>query len=442
MAANGMPHGHSHNTSPHTSPHGHSHPPPPHTTFHGVPPAPAPITTPRIAENYIENGREYHGYRKGKYLFPCDELEMDRMDIYHKFFSVARGGALHSAPVNQPEPRILDVGTGTGIWAIDMCDKYRTAEVHGIDLTMIQPQFIPEALTFTKRDFESPWNGLGLDSWDLIHMRMLNGSVSNWPDLYAKVFRHLKPVTGWLEHVEIDLVPRCDDGTLAPTSQLVNWARYVLDATLIQNMPLAYNTETRSMLEKVGFVNIQEQVIKVPFSPWPTDPHLKDIGRWYNLGLTQGLEALTLAPMTRNRNWTKADVDRLVVDTKKEICSKKIHAYCEITTLPANPKAPEAPARHQRRSESEASRADMGIFSDGLIRLCHFTRGRLETHDKMAGRQADFTPLFLTQAANSCGARAYLDSAYAALSACSKRKFAPLAAGPDDLPQSPEGSFP
>jgi hypothetical protein len=31
------------------------------------------------------------------------------------------------------------------------------------------------------------------------------------------------------------------------------------------------------MLERTGFVEIQEQVIKVPLNPWPTDPHLKDI---------------------------------------------------------------------------------------------------------------------------------------------------------------------
>ncbi|KAG9227985.1 hypothetical protein BJ875DRAFT_478860 [Amylocarpus encephaloides] len=83
-----------------------------------APPGPAP--EPRIAENYTENGREYHGFRRGKYMFPCDE--MDRMDIFHKFFSVARCDVLHSAPLSSPveELRILDVGTGTGIWAIDM----------------------------------------------------------------------------------------------------------------------------------------------------------------------------------------------------------------------------------------------------------------------------------------------------------------------------------
>jgi len=53
------------------------------------------------------------------------QAEMDRMDIYHKFFLVARREALHSTPFipnYDNGPRILDLGTGTGIWAIDMAE--------------------------------------------------------------------------------------------------------------------------------------------------------------------------------------------------------------------------------------------------------------------------------------------------------------------------------
>ncbi|TVY23017.1 Secondary metabolism regulator LAE1 [Lachnellula hyalina] len=294
-----------------------------------TPPAPVP----RIPGNYIENGREYHAFRKGKYLFPCDETEMDRMDIYHKFFSVARREALHSAPLtpNFDGPRILDLGTGTGIWAIDMCEsQYRNAEVQGVDLTQIQPEQIPPNLTFLQRDIEGAWHGMGEESWDLIHMRMLNGCIENWRDIYTKIFRHLKPNFGWVEHVEIDMLPRCDDGTLPLNSQLVNWTRAIYEATELAYRPMAYNTQTRAMLESVGFVDISEEVIKIPLNPWPTDPHLKDIGRWYNLGLTQGLEALSLAPLMRVKNWKRSEVDQIVQEVKMEVCSKRIHAYCNM----------------------------------------------------------------------------------------------------------------
>ena len=46
------------------------------------------------------------------------------MDIYHKLFSVARKGLIHSAPIipGYDRTRILDIGTGTGIWAIEMAE--------------------------------------------------------------------------------------------------------------------------------------------------------------------------------------------------------------------------------------------------------------------------------------------------------------------------------
>ena len=47
------------------------------------------------------------------------------MDIYHKIFEVARRGTLHNAPLTynpDDQMRILDVGCGTGIWAIDMAE--------------------------------------------------------------------------------------------------------------------------------------------------------------------------------------------------------------------------------------------------------------------------------------------------------------------------------
>ncbi len=133
-----------------------------------------------------------------------------------------------------------------------------------------------------------------------------------------------------MEQVEIDMLPRCDDGTLKPDSPLVDWVKQILDATQQAHRPMAYNPDTRRLLEWQGFDKIQEQVIRIPLNPWPSDPYLRDVGRWYNLGLTQGLEALSVGPLTRMTGMTKDDVGRLTAIAKREICSRKVHAYCNL----------------------------------------------------------------------------------------------------------------
>lgn len=288
---------------------------------------PGPLT-PNIPP-VSENGRLFHGYMKGMYMYPCDEQEKDRLDIFHHFFLVARKEVLHRASIlpNSMPTRILDLGTGTGIWAIDMADKYPEASVFGIDLANIQPERIPSNLRFRiPQDFESPWT-LGEGSFDLIHLRTGCGSVSSWPEIYQRIHDHLKPVYGSFEQVELDMAPRCDDGTLQSDSILLRWWGYLDEATARVNKPLAYNRWTGHMLQGAGFVDIQEHVIKIPLSSWPADPHLKDVGRWYNLGMTEGLEAFSLAPFTRVNHWPLDDVRRLVRDVKNVMCDKKVHTY-------------------------------------------------------------------------------------------------------------------
>lgn len=123
---------------------------------------------------------------------------------------------------------------------------------------------------------------------------------------------------------------RSDDGSLPRNTALLDWLHHLVNATQEACKPMAYNTKTRAMLQYAGFIEVAEQVIRIPFNPWPSDTHEKSIGRWFNLGLCQGLEALTLGPLTRIRGWNREGVDKLVAGVKREICTKKYHVYCEM----------------------------------------------------------------------------------------------------------------
>jgi hypothetical protein len=80
----------------------------------------ASITIASYVRDYnFENGRRYHKFREGRYVFPNDENEQDREDMKHAMIVNLCGGLLHFAPIGEHPQRILDVGTGTGIWCID-----------------------------------------------------------------------------------------------------------------------------------------------------------------------------------------------------------------------------------------------------------------------------------------------------------------------------------
>ncbi|SPQ18038.1 a4f92e07-e527-4794-ab51-45894bc3d690 [Thermothielavioides terrestris] len=295
-----------------------------------IPSGAPPLRT--YQEVFLENGRWYGTYKRGKYLLPIDETDLERLDVFHKIFLVARKDVLHSAPLhNQESPRILDLGCGTGIWGIDMADKYPNGLHVGLDLNYIQPEFIPANMRFIQQDIEDSWKDLEPGSWDLIHMRALVGSISDWPKVYAEIHRHLKPHYGYFEQVEIDWYPRCDDGSLAPDTTVMQWANELFDAMDRFGRSLRVDSNlTKQRLADVGFVDIEEEVIQLPLNGWPVDAHARHLGRWFNFGLRQALQPLSLAPLSRGNGRTPAEISEMTDKIRAEIYSNSVHAYCTL----------------------------------------------------------------------------------------------------------------
>lgn len=140
-------------------------------------------------------GRTYHNYYGAQYPYLNDEQELDRLDMQHATLLHLLGGKLILAPISPSPQRILDIGTGTGIWAIDMADMYPSADVIGIDISPTQPSWAPPNCAFFIENSNKDWT---FDmEFDLIHCRLLHMAVKE-TKLFEQSMRHLKR-GGWLE---------------------------------------------------------------------------------------------------------------------------------------------------------------------------------------------------------------------------------------------------
>ncbi|GKT86921.1 TAM domain methyltransferase [Colletotrichum tofieldiae] len=113
-----------------------------------------------------ENGRTYHRLSDG--------------NLNHHLWTLTWDNNLCISPKKDGAKRVLDIGTGTGIWALDYADEHPEATVLGVDLSPIQPNF------FEVDDVEKEWTWK--EPFDFVFIRSMIGSFSSWPDLIAKAY--------------------------------------------------------------------------------------------------------------------------------------------------------------------------------------------------------------------------------------------------------------
>ncbi|KAK0388573.1 hypothetical protein NLU13_4816 [Sarocladium strictum] len=279
----------------------------------------------------LENGRTYHGYKESiGYVLPNDRSEQERLDLQHNLFLLTLRGQLYKSPIDEgskPIRRCLDAGTGTGVWAMDFADEHPEVEVLGIDVSPIQPNFVPPNVSFVVDDLEEEWNYNY--KFDFIFARMLTGSISDWPRLFAQSFEFLEP-GGWMECQDISLPGHSDDGTLKDDSLTQEWARNMLEAASRFGRYADSARHYKKQMQDAGFVNVTELIYKWPMNRWPADPHYKELGFWNNQNMVNDLSGLSMALFNRGLGWSPEEIEVFLVKVRAEMNDRNIHTWWPI----------------------------------------------------------------------------------------------------------------
>jgi ubiquinone/menaquinone biosynthesis C-methylase UbiE len=195
------------------------------------------------------------------YIFPRHPSEVDRLDLQHFALREALGSN-YLAPLPRPA-RVLDVGCGTGQWAIDLCEQFPEALVVGLDIEVRKPQRAAN-YRFVRSNV---LQGLPFQAgrFDFVHQRLLGPGVplKAWPGVVRDLVRVGRPGS-WIEVVEGEFA-------LEPagpaTVQLFGLARQLASQMGLDTTSTAFRS-LGEYLSRAGASNVQTQHLEVPVGEW------------------------------------------------------------------------------------------------------------------------------------------------------------------------------
>jgi SAM-dependent methyltransferase len=265
----------------------------------------------------VENGRLYCG----DYCIPIDGDEQTRQHLAHQAYLQLMDLELTTVPLENPR-YILDIGTGGGEWAVAMAEKYEDCEVYGTDIAPIQDTGVPKNVEYHIEDAEDEWIRPP-DTFDLVHLRNMEGAFSDWSFIYNEAFACIKP-GGWIEvmdwedfFAENNYLSFFPDGS-APHVLV----KAVLEAAEVAGKPRDGRHLNRDLLVDAGFVDIQESVYDVGIGSRENSSY----GTLWLLAILHGFEPNCLRLLTKYLRWD--------VEDARELCREVARATKEVAQDP------------------------------------------------------------------------------------------------------------
>ena len=119
----------------------------------------------------------------------------------------------------------------------------------------------------------------------------------------------------------------CDDGTLPEGTAYSELVQIYFDIGEGLGATARAPLRWKAQMEEIGFVDVHEQIFKIPTNPWPKDKRLKQVGAFELVQFRDGIKNLFLRGYTQV---LKGDPDYLEVrfaQARNEVLNRKVHFY-------------------------------------------------------------------------------------------------------------------
>lgn len=275
-----------------------------------------------------EHGRTFHSFKQGAYFLPNDATEQDRLNVQHSLITMLLDGKLGLAPpvsASASPKHVLDVATGTGIWALDFAKQHPESSVVGSDLSLIQPAEVGVTnVRFVQGDAENEdWDFPCL--FDYIHLRCMVTCFTDVNTVLKRIYKQLAP-GGWVEFQDTTAEAQHADG--APGVEgtaLSDFCKGLIGGMKAVGKDPTWIGRIEELLTAHGFVDVHVKALPNPMGAWPKEAKYKKVGALAAINLDMALDSgikLFLA-----NGWTDEQAKDLAARVRKEMAEGKLHAF-------------------------------------------------------------------------------------------------------------------
>ncbi|KAF2273847.1 uncharacterized protein EI97DRAFT_479970 [Westerdykella ornata] len=172
--------------------------------------------------------------------------------------------------------------------------------------------------------------------FDLIHLRNMKGAFGYWDEVYAEIYKNLRP-GGYVEVADYEVLPpdllnrgvaQEDSTTTYHLPTVRRLFLTMMEASFKAGRPLGLFYMHRTFLEDAGFKDVRTTAyVNVPVGQWPEDEEQRRLGKMFLVVLMESLEAHVLRLATkwgdRERVWGEEEVREQIEVAKGEILEWK-----------------------------------------------------------------------------------------------------------------------
>jgi SAM-dependent methyltransferase len=271
-------------------------------------------------------------------------------------WNITLDGQLHLAPIGPKPKNVLDIGTGTGIWAVEFGtgsslilpftilksppsrsislrpSNWHRSLAHPASIVSLvslsQPinspiPSVPPNCQFEIGDAEDEW--IFPMKFDYIHGRTLTTCFADPASVIGKAYDAMVP-GGYFELQDMSLQVS-DDNSIAGTA-LEEWQTHVREVGGKIGRVWTNTTNYKRWMVEKGFEGVTEVKFLWPSNQWSADKREKLLGAWTQAQIDNGmLESVSTRLFMKILGWSKERLDEFLSVVKRDSKDPNVKAY-------------------------------------------------------------------------------------------------------------------